>query len=53
MNSKEQHVKVMRQAARDKTVADLREGRVQRAHVIAPKKGRGSYTRKNKHGGWS
>lgn len=52
MNSTEQHVKAIRQAARERTLADLREGRVQRAAVIPPRKGKGSYTRKGKKGEW-
>lgn len=50
MNAKELHVKTMRQAAREKTLHDMREGRSQRATYIAPRKGKGSYKRKAKYG---
>ena len=30
----------------------MREGRRERAHTFRSKKGKGSYKRKGKHGGW-
>lgn len=39
----------LRFAARAGYVAALRDGRIQRASTVAPRKGKGSYTRRTKH----
>lgn len=41
----------IRTANRARTVADMRDGRRQIATFIAPRKGKGSYTRNIKHRG--
>lgn len=42
-----------RQAAHAGYVEMLRDGRKNRATTFKPAKGKGSYTRKAKHGGWT
>ena len=44
-----EHVAALRKSAWDDKVANMREGRVQKAHTFRAKKGKGSYTRKPKN----